>query len=94
MSDREQRWAAGDERLEKSGTGWDDPTLAQDPAADPAGDLAGDPPGEASAGDDPWTTAADLEAGLAAPPAVVAPVRERLFPPRWLGAAAGAAVVV
>lgn len=94
MSDREQRWAAGDERLEKSGTGWDDPTLAQDPAADPAGDLAGDPPGEAPAGDDPWTIAADVEAGLAASPAVVAPVRERLFPPRWLGAAAGAAVVV
>lgn len=94
MSDREQRWAAGDERLETSGTGWDDPTLAQDPAADPAGDLAGDLPGEAPAGDDPWTAAADAEAGLAAPPAVIAPVRERLFPPRWLGAAAGAAVVV
>lgn len=94
MSDREQRWAAGDERLETSGTGWDDPTLAQDPAADPAGDLAGDPPGEVPAGDDPWTAAADVEAGLAAPPAVAAPVRERLFPPRWLGAAAGAAVVV
>lgn len=94
MSDREQRWAAGDERLETSGTGWDDPALAQEPAADPAGDSAGDPPGEAPAGEDPWTTAADADTGLAAPPAVGAPARERLFSPRWLGAAAGAAVVV
>lgn len=93
MSDREQRWAAGEERLETSGTGWDDPTAAQDPAASPAGDWAGDPPGEAPAGGDPWTTAADMDAGVAAPAAAVPPVRERLFSPRWLGGAAGAAVV-